>query len=196
MTWDNQECYVAYTQYLEYLKNSLGIGQVDFYMGRSELLPYHTQIVKYLNERLIILGSDDIKAKVTEILDIFDHGASLICDGAVPDLAYEVEIPTGDPEYMCCRFVFAWTNALSTLALRLKFMYGYLFEPEYDPFCCRCGAIGETYEDYESWTSGVFPNDESYDRANYTRNNSSRGIRKTRYCDCYRHSSQDDGSGE
>ena len=192
MTWDNQECYTLYTQYLEYLKNSLGISEVDFYFGRPELFPYYTQITKYLNERLIILGTDDIKSKIIEILNIFDHGAELICSGGTRDLAREVEIPSGDPEYMCCRFVFAWTNALSTLCLRLKFQYAYLFEPEYDPFCCRCGAIGETYEDYESWTSGVFPNDEVYDRTNYYRNNSSWGVNKTRYCECYRHSSEDE----
>ena len=192
MIWNNQECYTLFTQYVEYLKNSLGISQVDFYMVRQELLPYYTQITKYLNERLIILGTDDIKTKIIEILEIFDHGAELICNGGVPDLAREVGIPTGDSEYRCCRFVFAWTNALSTLCLRLKLQYAYLFEPEYDPFCCRCGAIGETYEDYESWTSGVFPNDESYDRANYTRTNSSWSVKKTRYCECYRHSSEND----
>lgn len=192
MTWNNQECYTLYTQYLEYLKSSLGISQVDYYMGRSELLPYYTQITKYLNERLIILGTDDIKTKIIEILNIFDHGAELICNCGTLDLAREVGISSGDPEYMCCRFVFSWTNALSTLCLRLKFQYAYLFEPEYDPFCCRCGAIGETYEDYESWTSGVYPNDESYDRTNYTRNNSSWGVNKTRYCECYRHGSTND----
>lgn len=191
MTWNNQECYTLFTQYVEYLKNSLGISQVDFYMVRPELLPYYTQITKYLNERLIILGTDDIKSKIIEILDIFDHGAELICNGGTLDLAREVEIPSGDPEYMCCRFVFSWTNALSTLCLRLKFQYAYLFEPEYDPFCCRCGAIGETYEDYESWTSGVFPNDEAFDRANYYRTNSSWSVRKNRYCECYRHSSDE-----
>jgi hypothetical protein len=195
MTWNNQECYVLYTQYLEYLKNSLGISQVDFYTKRPELLPYYTKIVEYLNKRLIILGTEDIKSKIIEILDIFEHGADLICDGNVISLADEVDISYEDPEYMCCRFVFAWTNALSTLCLRLKFQYAHLFEPEYDPFCCRCGAIGETYEDYESWTSGVFPNDEAFDRANYYRNNSSWGIRKTRYCECYRHSSEN-GEGE
>ena len=192
MTWNTEECYVLYTQYLEYLKNSLGISQVDFYMVRPELLPYYTQIINYLNERLIILGTDDIKSKIIEILEIFDHGAELICSDGTLDLALEVGMDVDYEEYRCCRFVFSWTNALSTLCLRLKFQYAYLFEPTYDPFCCRCGAIGETYEDYESWTSGVFPNDEAFDRTNYYRNNSSWNIKKTRYCECYRHSSDNE----
>lgn len=195
MEWDNQKCYVLYTQYCEYLKNSLGISQVDFYTNRSELLPYYTAIVSYLNQRLIILASDDIKVKVCEILDIFDHGAELICNKGVLDLAKEVGIPSADKEYNCCRFVFSWTNALTSLCMRLKFQYAYLFEPEYDGTCCTCGAPGETTADYESWVSGVYPNDEEYDRTNYYRVNSSWKVNTTRYCECYRKDSDDAGTG-
>ena len=77
---------------------------------------------------------------------------------------------------------------MSTLCLRLRFQYAYLFAQEPDGECCVCGARGQTETDYESWESGVYPEDECYDRSNYFRSTSAWGLEKDRFCECYRHS--------
>lgn len=189
MTWEYQECYILFSQYSEYLKSSLGISQLDYYLDKQVLLPYYTQITKYLNERLIILGSDDIMTKITEILRIFSYGADLICNEGTLDLAYEVGVPSGDEEFDRDRFVFSWTNALTSLCMRLKFQYANLFVEDQNWDCCTCLPKGQTVKDYESWTSGIYPEDEEYDRSNYTRSNSAWSTtsgQKNRNCGCYR----------
>ena len=100
-------------------------------------------------------------------------------------LGAESENPSEKPDeqYMC----FCWGDFMSTLCLRLKFQYGYLFAQEPDGECCVCGARGQTETDYESWESGVYPQDECYDRTNYTRSNTAWGVQKDRFCECYRH---------
>ena len=196
MSWDHSECVIEYTEALEYLRNCLGIVQVDNDICREELLPYQVVILKYINRNLITLGSDVMKHKIEKILEIFAHGADKIVTECAPmELATEVGIDTENENYVCCRFVFAWTNFLTALCIRLKFQYAYLFTPEYDGECCKCGARGETSKDQESWVSNVFPHDEMYDRTNYTRSNAAWQVSKDRYCDCYRHNSDDD-SGE
>ena len=195
MTWDYKECCIEYTESLEYLRNCLGIVQVDNDMDRKELLPYQVVILRYINRRLIELGTDVLKHKIEEILKIYDEGADLIVSCNVPELAATLGIDTEHEEYCCCRLVLAWTNFLTALCIRLKFQYAYLFTPEYDGECCKCGSKGQTTKDLESWVSNVFPEDEMYDRSNYSRSNSAWQVSKDRYCDCYRHSSEDD-SGE
>ena len=196
MRWNNQKGYVRYTAALTSLKNMLGISQIDYYTERCELSPYVTYILEYLVKRLILLGEDaDIKVKIQEILDTFDYGADMIIDGATIDLVCEVGISTND---ICIegeeipfdrdRFVFTWANVLTALVVRLKFQYASLFAPADDSECCKCGAVGQTYLDFESWRSDVYPNDESYDRSNYWRNNGqwTTNIQAPECTKCYR----------
>lgn len=199
MNWNYEIAYTEFQEASEYIKNKLGIVQLDFDLGRQVLLPYQVMILKYLNSKLIQTASEDIKVNIQLILDTYSYGADLICFGPIEDeeeewktgtlkLAAEVLGPDGveAEEYDTDRFVFAWTNALTSLCLRLKLQYAYLFEQEPSGDCCQCGAKGETDRDFESWVSGVYPEDELYDRTNYLRSNSSWQVSKSRYCDCYR----------
>lgn len=201
MVWNNDECYVKFLQVSDFLKGLLGITKLDCDLSRPVLLPYQTQIIEYLNTRLIVLGTNDIKTLIQEILDIFGWGADLICTKSALELAREIGIGSEDEEYDQDRFVFSWADFMSTLRMRLLLQYGYLFESDDDGECenCCCGhSAGDTTEDYESWVSNVYPNDEVYDRTNYDRVNTTWKISKNRYCECYRHESQssNDSSGD
>lgn len=193
MKWNKIDCYPIFIESRDFLLKKLGISQLDF-SRRDVLIPYFTAILKYLNKRLILLGTDDIKVIVQEIFDIFDHGAELICNKHTLDLTVEVGIPTNTTDtdtddnlkYDQDRFVFSWTNFMTSLCMRLKFQYAYLFTQDYDGDCCKCGAKGQTWKDYESWMSGVYPEDEEYDRCNYTRTNSAWSTSHSSYCECQR----------
>lgn len=192
MEWNERECRVLYAEALEYLKNSLGITQLDTDLSHICLLPYQVVIIKYLNRELIQLGTESIKARIERVLKIFEEGACRIAEDMEPrQFAEEIGCDIESENFHCCRFVFAWTNLLTALCIRLKFQYAYLFAPEQDYECCKCGSRGETAKDMESWVSNVFPEDEMYDRTNYERTNSAWQISKDRYCDCYRHTSDD-----
>lgn len=189
MVWNYDECFILYTQNSKYLLDSLGISQFDFYMNLPQMLPYQVQIINYLNNRLILLGIDDIKAKIEEILRIFRYGAELICNKGTLDLAYDVNIDTSNELYDQDIFVFTWSNALTSLCMRLKFQYANLFVEDQNWDCCTCLPKGQTVKDYESWTSGIYPEDEEYDRSNYIRSNSAWSTtsgQKNRNCGCYR----------
>ena len=193
MLWDSDECYLKFVQVSDFLKGMLGISQLDIDLDRKVLLPYQTQIIDYLNMRLIKLGTENIKARIDEVFDAFSWGADLICSEAAIELGRQVGIGTENEQYDQDRFVFSWADLMSTLRLRLKLQYAYLFASDdsgLDDNCCCCHSAGETVADYESWQSGVNPNDEVYDRTNYDRVNSSWKVSKDRYCECYRHSSQ------
>lgn len=197
MVWEYEECYIKYLQASDYLKGLLGISQLDLDLDRKVLLPYQTQILDYLNTRLIKLGSDEIKAKINEILDVFSWGADLICSEAALELARQVGIGIEDERYDQDRFVFSWADFMSTLRMRLRLQYSYLFaEDSGDGDCCGCcGKPGQTVENYESWTSGVYPEDEEYDRTNVGRVNTVWTVLKDDdYCECHRHTSQSSDS--
>lgn len=189
MVWNYDECFILYTQNSRYLLDSLGISQLDFYMNLPQMLPYQVQIINYLNNKLITLGTDDIKAKIEEVLRIFRYGAELICNKGTIDLAYDVNIDTSNELYDQDIFVFTWSNALTSLCMRLKFQYANLFVEDQNWDCCTCLPKGQTTKDYESWTSGIYPEDEEYDRSNYIRTNSAWSTtsgQKNRNCGCYR----------
>lgn len=199
MVWDYEACYLKYIQASDYLTRLLGISQLDMDLDRKVLLPYQTQIIDYLNTRLIKLGTTEIKALINEVFDVFSWGADLICSEATIELGRQVGIGTEDENYDQDRFVFSWADLMSTLRLRLKLQYAELFADDSSgdcDNCCCCHSKGQTVEDYESWVSGVYPNDETYDRTNYDRVNTSWKVSRDRYCECYRHSSQSsDGQG-
>lgn len=199
------DAYTTYKEALEYLKYSLQISQLDLWLEDARLFPYQVKIIKYLNSKLINLGSDKIKDKVQAVFDIFDFGAHKICDlqgGKNPDIerikedgwlfdlvdneSQIVYIP--EDEYEQDLFIFSWTNFMTSLCMRLKFQYAYLFKQDINQSCCTCGTPGQTEEDYESWVSDIYPEDESFDRSNYYRTNTNWGTTQDRYCDCYRNS--------
>ena len=216
MIWNDSYIY-RHEQAEAFLKQKLGLSQLDYWREREVLLPYYYYIINFLNTQLINLGTDDIKELVEEVLRIFEWGGDLIIAHKVCFLAYKVgciggfdvgledqggeysddllpEDWTGvevddedDIEFDKIYFVFCWSDFMSTLRLRLKFQYGYLFAQEPDGECCVCGARGQTETDYESWESGVYPEDECYDRTNYVRSNTAWGLNKNRFCECYRH---------
>lgn len=251
--------YVPFTQASELFMNRFSLSQIDFDTSRTELIPYYTAILQYLNYRLTILGSDDMKTQLCEVFDIFDEGAQAICQSTnyktlmqeivesadyssvcgevaylikahktggtketweIADTLYElysdyveenqlewpedVEVFENATEWAAnigitipeCgverdRFIFAWSHAMTAICMRLRFQYAGLWDQEAESGdCCNCGGKGETTDDYESWVSNVYSNDEEYDRTNYTRTNSAWQISKNRICDCYRHSSE------
>ena len=224
MVW-NESYYSKFNQACSYLKQTLGLIQLDYWKERKILVPYYYYIVSYLNERLGNLGTDDIKSLIEEVFTIFEWGGDLIIEHRFIELAAhigmlndiygryvpDVERESGEIDndedilpdveiidlvdgeefyYIDCymdRFIFCWSDFMSTLCLRLKFQYAFLFAQEPDGECCKCGAHGQTETDYESWESGVYPEDECYDRTNYYRSNTAWGLQKDRFCDCYQH---------
>lgn len=179
MKWNSEEGYVQYKTVLNDLMSRLGLGAVDYHV-RPELAPYITKILTYLDKELILLGDDaEILEKLNRIFDIFDYGADLIVDLNAETLAIEVGCEgaagnveeTDDPdyvEYYSDRFIFSWTNVLSCLVTRLKLMYSGLLAETVSQGCyCCCGSKGETWKDWEAWSSGVYPEDEEYDKNKY-----------------------------
>ena len=171
MIWNIEEGYLKYKASLDNLKQRLGIGAVD-YEVRPELAPYITEILGYLDMRLIQLGDDaEIIDKLNEIFDIFSYGADLIVGLEANTLAEEIGIDISEENsehedyipYYSDRFIFAWTNVLSCLVTRLKLTYAGLLTETVSQGCpCCCGSEGETWKDWESWSSGIYPEDEEY----------------------------------
>ena len=165
MTWNNSDGYVEYKQALNYLENSLGITKFNFVL-RQELAPYITRILQYINKNLIVLGDDvSMIDKLQEVFNTFDYGANLIIGLDTEILANEVgvlEEGEGDIEYEQDRFVFSWSNTLTSLVERLKLQYASLLYQAPEQGCgCSC-ANGETWKDFESYSSGIWPEDEEY----------------------------------
>lgn len=163
MLWGSKDLY-RYEVSKKFLINKLGISTLDS-LDRPELIPYLTYIYEFINGRLMKLGKATIKRLVTEIFDIFDYGADkIIYDNAI-NLAFDLGISTEDCfvedkeiPYNHDRFVFAWTNALSGLCVRLKLQYSYLFS---DNNSCVC-SCQSAQPDYDSWSSNVYAEDEAY----------------------------------
>jgi hypothetical protein len=224
MIWSDSY-YYRHEQAETYIKQILGLTQLDYWKERQVLIPYYYYIIQYLNTKLTDLGTTDIKELVEEVLKIFEWGGDLIIahkstllaeklgyyndiygnyvpdierpsqevdndDEILPDVEY-IDLDTGqsaiEMEFDMEYFLFCWGDFMSTLVLRLKLQYGYLFNQEEDGECCVCGARGQTETDYESWESGIYPEDECYDRSNYYRSNTAWGLQKDRYCECYKH---------
>ena len=170
MKWNDERGYLTFQSSLNNVKTSLGVSAIDL-VERCELSPYYTYILQYLGNRLLLLGDVDMKTKIQEIFDIFSMGTDKIISGATLDLAWELGIDTTDiylegqeipynQEYL----VFCWANALTSLCTRLKLMYSHLLYQSTDQecYCCNGCSVGETTADHESWTSGVYPEDEKY----------------------------------
>lgn len=199
MKWNDERGYLTYQSSLQGLKSQLGVSQIDYTM-RCELAPYITYILDYLNKKLILLGPDaSIKTKIQEIFDIFDLGADKIVSGATLDLVWDLGIDTGEIyveneeiPYNQDRFVFTWSNVLTALMVRLKFQYSSLLvqEPSLDCPCINGCGHGETTADFESWQSGVYPEDEEYSYYSYKDTNRTWGVTNAEYPECTKCSRQ------
>lgn len=176
MKWNDKTGYIAYKVALQNIKSYLGISEIDYFM-RCELAPYITYILDYISKRLVLLSEDSgIKEYIQEVFTIREEGESKIIYGAVDELRSEVGIDNGeiyveDSEipYVEDRFIYSWSNIMTALLVRIKFQYAGLLaqDPNND---CPCGDTcypGQTIKDFESWTSGVYPEDEEYSYYNY-----------------------------
>ena len=176
MKWNDKNGYIIYKVALQNIKSILGISQIDYSL-RCELAPYITYILDYISKRLTLLPEgSDIKVSIQEIFDIKEHGETKILYGDVEDLRRELGIDNGeiyvDNEeipYNEDRFIYSWSNVITSLLVRIKFQYQNLLSqsPTND---CPCGdscSPGQTVTDFENWTSGVYPEDESYSYYNY-----------------------------
>lgn len=176
MKWNDKTGYITYKVALQNIKSYLGISEIDYFM-RCELAPYITYILDYISKRLVLLSEDSgIKEYIQEVFTIREEGESKIIYGAVDELRNEVGIDNGeiyveDSEipYVEDRFIYSWSNIMTALLVRIKFQYAGLLaqDPNND---CPCGDTcypGQTIKDFESWTSGVYPEDEEYSYYNY-----------------------------
>lgn len=172
MKWNDEVGYITYQSSMNNLNNLLGIKTLDI-VERCELIPYYTYILKFLVEKLILLGPGiDIKTMLQEVFDIYDWGTDKIVSQATLDLAWSLGIETTDyylegtdlpynSEYL----VFCWASAFTSLIVRLKLMYSHLLYQSIDNDCHTCNngcSVGQTTEDLENWRSGVYPEDEEY----------------------------------
>lgn len=170
MKWNKENGYVEYQISLKSIKDYLGINQFFFDTTRCEMAPYATYILKYINKRLLLLGEDsDIKQKIQEIFDIYDYGADKIVHNAALDLAFTIGISTDDIyiegeeiPYNQDIFIFTWSNVLTSLYTQIKLQYSHLLYQPSDNECPCEYPKGQLTCDFESWTSGVYPEDENY----------------------------------
>ena len=183
--------YSEYAKNVEVIKSYLGIDTIDWYTGRTELAPYLLYITGYLAKELIELGKDaDITEKINRIFEISKHGADLIVGDDCRVLAEEIgmteimeEILPGYIEFNANRWNFCWSDALSSLSMRLKWNYSSLLVEPIEQGCpCSCGT-GETTKDWETYSSGVWPEDENYKGFGYSPITNS-GLSKTPSCNC------------
>ena len=176
MKWNDKTGYITYKVALQNIKSYLGISEIDYFM-RCELAPYITYILDYISKRLVLLSEDSgIKEYIQEVFTIREEGESKIIYGAVDELRSEVGIDNGEIyvenseiPYVEDRFIYSWSNIMTALIVRIKFQYAGLLSqnPNND---CPCGDTcypGQTIKDFESWTSGVYPEDEEYSYYNY-----------------------------
>lgn len=172
MIWDNTKGYQEYKESLGNIKNSLGLTNDDsWFLINQDLAPYITSILKWISGKLIEQGENaDIKEKLELVFDLFENGSEKIIALEGKSLAEEIGIETeklssDDSNYLTYeqdRFIFSWTNILSSLVEHLKLQYASVLQDPIIQGCpCSCGK-GETIKDWESYTSGVYPEDEEY----------------------------------
>lgn len=192
MKWNNESGFLTFQTSITSLKNLLGITNLVL-VDRSELAPYYTYILKFLNEKLILLGDVSKSERIKEVFSIFEYGADKIILNATLDLAWELGIDTADyyregtdipynQEYL----VFSWSNLMTELCTILRLYYPLQVQGEDSTNCsCSCSS-GITTEELESWSSGVYPDDCTYTGQTST-NSFWRSSAETAECTkCYR----------
>ena len=169
MKWDKEQGYVEFKTAYKSIRNSLGLSEID-YISRTELAPYITKIFKYLNEELIMLGDKaTLKEKIEKVMEILEKGANNIVDLKIEELEVSLDVldksPDDEVKYSKDRFIFSWTNIMSTLCQRLRLQYYDLLKPKLsDGECPCCCGKGQTQKDWENWKSGIWPEDEEAER--------------------------------
>lgn len=167
MKWNSEIGFIDYRVAVDQIKQKLGLPEL-YHEVRRELAPYLTYIMKYLNTRLMMLGDDvELIDLIQEVIDVYSEGSDLIVGLRHEELATIVGIEVEENEeedvlekYEGDRFIFSWTNVMSSLVTQLKMIYANLFE---DPITQGCPCTpGETWKDWESYSSGVYPEDEEY----------------------------------
>lgn len=109
------------------LQNLLGLGCIKWY--RNEELDYYVlAILDYLNSRMILSGACTILQRLQEFTDIYESGTEMIINKETADLAYQVGIDTGDPEYREELFTLAWGIFMSSLYMQLMYNYSGVFD--------------------------------------------------------------------
>ena len=169
--------YVEYNTVLDSLMSRLGIRTVDWLYGLEIEIPDEyayeinnmvLSIMKYLNGELVCLGSDaEIKDKLDKTFEISSYGAEKIVIGDTLGLYREVVLGMvpNDEEPTCetlCRFSYLWGDFFGSLCTRLRIQYASLLVDEITQGCPCCCPPGENYKTWESYVSGVNPNDEDY----------------------------------
>lgn len=182
MKWNKLNGKVRFKEAESMLKHYLEINNYDFFDINNELLlPYLTVIMEHLNKKIALAGGDDLSItdRVRLIYKIFDYGTKKILTKSTLGLVYELEISTKEdasPDniaYDQDLFIFVWSNFLSSLCIRLKFLYSVAFQNERLEKEEELRQVkypkGDTWEDYESWRTDIYPEDEEYDRTNWMR---------------------------
>ena len=194
MKWNNELGFLTFQTSLNGIKTSLGIPGLIL-VEQCELAPYYTCILKYLNDKLILLGDVSKTEKIKEVFNIFDFGVDKIISNATLDLAWELNIETTDyykegtdipynQEYL----VFSWSNIMTELCTLLRLYYPQLIYINTSNEECSCACPpGKTTEDLESWSSNVYPEDCVYEGKTTSAYNYWRAGAETEECTkCYR----------
>lgn len=150
--------YTEYVVSLNYIVRVLGLRKMNEHIIRPQLGPALTAVMKYLAGKLVPLEESHILDKIALIREEYSRGADLICQEKTLTLAEEVGYQEENLELL----VFAWTNTLTTLYMKLINQYSALLCDDVVSPGCPCECIGETWKDYEEYTSGVWPEDDEF----------------------------------
>ena len=191
MKWNDESGFLMFQTSVINIKSSLGITDLVL-TDRCELAPYYTSILKFINDKLILLGNVSKSEKIKEVFNIFNYGAEKIISNATLDLAWDLGIETTDyyregtdipynQEYL----VFSWSNLMTELCTILRLYYP--LQVQGDSVECECACSpGITTEDMESWSSGVYPEDCTYSGQSSTSNYWRSSAETTECTKCYR----------
>lgn len=173
--WDvRQELAPYLTKILQYLNREI-IDRTGESGDMSQKLQVIFDIALY-GADMIVSNQSYALAQEVGVTDESDNNNPSSTDGQETDegdvldddIPEDDETPwEGTTPYVGDRFVFSWANVLGTLVTRLKIQYAsLLYEPTAQGCPCCCGyKAGDSQKDLESWTSGVYPEDEEYSTA-------------------------------
>lgn len=145
----------------------------------TDLLDRIFEIFDYGADKIVALLGGELAEEVGIFIDDYesdidpgdDDGEGRVLDENIkPHLGEGPVLDDEDPEddkefveYKQDRFIFCWANVMSSLVTRLKIQYASLLEEPINTDCyCCCGEGGESWKSWESYSSGVYPEDEEY----------------------------------
>lgn len=139
---------VMYTDYvisLNYILRVLGLRELNEVIVNTQLSPFLTAIMKFLAKGLVPLERNGILDKIDFIKDQYLRGEDFT------SLAEEIGCENSE------LLVFAWSNTLTALYMKLINQYSALLCEKVKP---SCPYAGETWKDYEEYVSSVWPEDD------------------------------------